>query len=355
MKTNHNNYLNLAFHIAERNLGQTGLNPSVGSVIVRNDSVISSDVTSINGRPHSEFNALNKIHNCRGASLYTTLEPCTHFGKTPPCVNLIIKKGIKKVFYAFDDPDLRTYRKARDILKKKGIQTRLISNKRYKNFYKSYFKNKKKNLPLVTAKIAVSKDFFTINKKKERWITNLQSRKISHLLRSKFDCVISTSKSINLDNSLLNTRIDGLNYFKPDLFIVDLNLKLKKNLFLNKIIKKRKTYIITKKENSKKSIIYKKKGFKMIFINSLINKDNFKLLFKKIYKKGYSRVFIESGLTFLNKLIKFQILDDLYIFKSNVKLGKHGKNNISSKYIKYIKSKVISVNLKNDRLFKKVF
>ena len=80
-------------------------------------------------------------------------------------------------------------------------------------------------------------------------------------MRSESDCIFSTSKSINKDNSLLNCRIEGLNYYKPDLFIVDLNLKLKKNLFLNKIIKKRKTYIITKKENSKKSIIYKKKGF----------------------------------------------------------------------------------------------
>ena len=123
MTTNHNTYLNLAFHLAERNLGQTGLNPSVGSVVVKNNSVISSDVTSINGRPHSEFKALNKVTNCKGATLYTTLEPCTHYGKTPPCVNIIIKKKIKKVFYAFEDPDFRTHRKAKDILKKKGIST----------------------------------------------------------------------------------------------------------------------------------------------------------------------------------------------------------------------------------------
>ena len=208
---------------------------------------------------------------------------------------------------------------------------------------------------MITAKIAVSKDFLTINKKKERWITNQRSRKISHLLRSKFDCIISTYKSINKDNSLLNTRIDGLNYFKPDLFIVDLNLKLKKNLLLNKIIRKRKTYIITNNENAKKISTYKKRGFKFIFINSLENRDSFISLFKKIYKKGYPRVFIESGLTFLNKLIKFQILDELYIFKSSSKLGKFGKNNNSSKFIKYIKSKMIIVNLKNDKLFKKEF
>ena len=93
MTTNHNYYLDLAFQLAEKNLGQTKLNPSVGTVVVKNNTVISSAVTSYNGRPHSEFNALNNLKNCSGATLYTTLEPCTHNGKTPPCVNIIIKKN----------------------------------------------------------------------------------------------------------------------------------------------------------------------------------------------------------------------------------------------------------------------
>ena len=92
MTINHNYYLNLAFQLAETNLGFTKLNPCVGSIVVKNGSVISSAVTSKNGRPHSEYNALNKLKNCSGATLYTTLEPCTHHGKTPPCTNLIIKK-----------------------------------------------------------------------------------------------------------------------------------------------------------------------------------------------------------------------------------------------------------------------
>jgi len=118
MKTNHSFYLDLAFQIAEKNLGQTKLNPSVGTIIVKNNSVISSGITSANGRPHAEFNALNNKKNFEGAYLYTTLEPYTHYGQTPPCTNIIIKKKIKKVFYAFEDPDTRTYKKAKDYLKK---------------------------------------------------------------------------------------------------------------------------------------------------------------------------------------------------------------------------------------------
>ena len=259
MTINHNHYLDLAFHLAEKNLGKTKLNPSVGTVIVKNGAVLSTGVTSFHGRPHSEYNALNKTTNFSGASLYTTLEPCTHFGKTPPCTNIIKKKRIKNVFYAFEDPDVRTFQKAKKILSQNGIRTKLIRTKKYRKFYRSYFLNKKFSVPFVSAKIAISKDYYTINKK-DKWITNKNSRKIVHLLRNKHDCILSTSKSINFDDSLLNCRIDGLNNNKPDLFIVDLNLKLKKKLSLNNLLKKRKTYLVTSKKNFKKVTVYKKMG-----------------------------------------------------------------------------------------------
>ena len=354
MTTNHNQFLNLAFQLAEKNLGQTKLNPSVGSVVVKSDTVISTGVTSLNGRPHSEFNALNKLIDFSGASLYTTLEPCTHKGITPPCTDLIIKKKIKNVFYAFEDPDKRTFKKAKRILNSKGIKAKLIYTKNYISFYKSYFLNKKFSLPYVAAKIAISKDYFTINKK-SKWITNDSSRKISHLLRSRHDCVISTSKSINFDNSLLNCIIDGLNKNKPDLFIIDLNLKLKKKLSLNYLLKKRKTYLITNINNSKKALIFKKMGYKILFINNLKSKNDFYYLYKKIYKMGYARVFIEAGLTFLNSLLSYKLINELYIFKSKKKLSQNGKNNDSTKYLKNIHSKPLTINLDGDKLFKKEF
>ena len=354
MTINHNFFLNLAFQLAEKNLGQTEKNPSVGAIVVKNNTVISSGLTSVTGRPHAEFNALDKIKNTKGSTLYTTLEPCAHQGKTSPCTNIIIKKKIEKVYYAFEDPDKRTYKKAKKILLKKGIIAKLIRSKKYKNFYKSYFINKKFNIPFISAKIAISKDFFTINKK-DKWITNIFSRKIAHLIRSRHDGLLSTSKSINHDNSLLNCRINGLDNYKPALFIIDLNLKLKKNLLLNKILKKRITYLITYKSNIKKAQIYKKKGYKIILITSLKNKIDFILLFKKLYKMGYSRVLVESGLSFFNTLIKNRLINELYIFKSNKKLRKNGKNNTTLKYLKNIQAKQISINLNNDKLYKKEF
>ena len=261
MTTNHKYYLDLAFQIAENNLGKTKLNPSVGAIVVKNNTVISSGVTSVNGKPHAEHNALNKSNNFQGASLYTTLEPCTHHGETPPCVNIIKEKGIKNVYYGFEDPDIRTFKKAKNILKRNKIKSQLIKSINFKNFYKSYFINKKFNIPFICAKIAISKDYYSINKK-SKWITDEPSQKITHLLRSKYDCIFSTSKSINKDNSLLNCRIEGLNNLKPDLFIIDLNLKLKKKLSIVNMANKRKIFLITNKKNEKEFKFFKKKVLK---------------------------------------------------------------------------------------------
>ena len=139
------------------------------------------------------------------------------------------------------------------------------------------------------------------------------------------------------------------------MFIIDLNLKLKKNLLLNKILKKRKTYLITYKTNFKKAQSYKKKGYKIIFINSLVNKNDFDLLFKKFYKIGYSRILVEAGLNFLNTLIQNRLIDDLYIFNTNYNLKKRGKNNATLKYLKSFTFKPMSINLNNDKLHKKEF
>tara|TARA_Y100000816_G_scaffold143741_1_gene101927 strand:+ start:815 stop:1879 length:1065 start_codon:yes stop_codon:yes gene_type:complete len=354
MIKSHNYYLDLAFQKAEINLGKTNKNPSVGCIVVKNNSVISSAVTSIKGRPHAEFNALNGLKDCSGASLYTTLEPCTHYGKTSPCTKIIIKRKIKNVFYAFEDPDTRTFKKAKKILSDKGIKAKLIKTKNYIDFYKSYFINKSLSIPFISAKIAISKDYLTINKK-EKWITNEASRNIVHLLRNKHDCILSTSKTINNDDSLLNCRIEGLNHYKQGLFIIDLNLKLKKKLSLLKLIKKRKTFLITTKKNKVKALSYKKMGYKIIFINSLSNKQDFLSLYKKIYNLGYSRVFIETGLIFLETLIKNNLINNLYLFKSNYKLKKNGTNNISPNFLKKIKFKSISANLINDKLYMKEF
>ena len=352
MKTNHNNFLKLAFNIAKVNLGKTSLNPSVGCVVVKNNSVISSGCTSINGRPHAEFNALKSQKNFKNSDLYVTLEPCTHYGVTPPCTNIIAKKGVKRVFFSFDDIDKRTTKRSKKILSEKKIKVYKKFNNNFKDFYQSYFLNQKDNTPFIDAKIAISKDYLTINKK-AKWITNSLSRRRTHLIRSEYDAIISTSKSINKDNSLLNCRLAGFNSNKPDLIIIDLMLKIKTNLNIFKGINKRKILIVTSIPNSKKISYLRKKGVKFISIKSLDNKKDFINLFKVLKKYAYNRILVESGLIFLNKLLKENLIFNLYVFQKSSKLGRNGKNNTSNQLLKKLTlKKKVNVNLSGDKLYK---
>ena len=115
MKINHNFYSDLAFNLAEKNLGKTNKNPSVGCVIVKDDTILSSAATSVNGRPHAEFNALNKKINFKGSNMYVTLEPCTHYGLTPPAQ--ILLKKVKKCFLCFWWSRLKNSATSKKVLK----------------------------------------------------------------------------------------------------------------------------------------------------------------------------------------------------------------------------------------------
>ena len=352
-KFKNSDYLDLAFEQAKINLGSTGENPSVGCVIEKNGSIISSGYTSFLGRPHAESNALKKNISFKDSNLYVTLEPCSHFGKTPPCVNKIVKKKIKKIFFSISDIDKRSKNKAKKILNdnKISVNKDLLKNKGL-DFYKSYFLSKTDNPPLIDCKIAISKDYFTKNKR-NKWITNSFSRSRAHLIRSMYDCLISTSKTINEDDSLLNCRIEGLEKKSPNILIIDRNLNLKKKLNLLNIKSSRKILIATTSNNQIKMKYFRKKGVNIIKLQSLNTRNDFLVLLSRVKKLKYSRVLVEAGLHFTNFLIKNKLADNIYIFKSNKKLKKNGINFSNNKIIKKIRLRnKINVNLDNENLYK---
>ena len=354
---NHNHlfFMELALKQASRNLGNTQENPSVGCVIVKNNHLISAGFTGLNGRPHAEFNAIkssNKI--LKNSTLYTTLEPCSNYGKTPPCVNSIIRKKIKNVFFSISDPDLRSFNKSIKKFRKKDINVNvgLLHNK-ITSFYSSYLLQKKNDLPFVTCKLAVSRDFYTINKKK-KWITNLYSRSRVHLMRSYHDCLITSSKTIIKDNPHLTCRINGLNDRNPTRIVLDNKLKinLKSNILNDKY--KSKTIIFYNKNKSKKIKKIRDKGVKTHYIELDIdgNLDLVKVL-KKAKALGFSRVFLEAGLNLSINFFKKNLINDFKIFISNKYLKKSGSNSIKNLYHNFLKDKKFTqerVNLYGEKL-----
>ena len=154
------NFMRLAFNLAKARKGLTGDNPSVGCVITKNDEIISIGQTGYNGRPHAEYNAIkNSFEKLNGSKMYVTLEPCNHYGKTPPCTNKIIKNKISELIYSIEDIDKKVKGKSFNILSNKNIKVkRGLLKEDAKKLYDSYKKNRVEKLPFVTAKIAVSKN-----------------------------------------------------------------------------------------------------------------------------------------------------------------------------------------------------
>ena len=338
---NHTFFMKLAFLQAKRNLGNTKDNPSVGCIITNNKHVVSADCTGISGRPHAEYIAIKSIKKkYKNLDLYVTIEPCSHYGKTPPCVNTIIKKRIKKVFFSINDPDVRSYGKSIKILKKNNIYVkRGHCSKEISDFYRSYTKSKKNNLPFTTCKIAITKDFFMMNKKK-RFITNKYSRGRVHLMRSMNDCIITSSSTVINDNPRLNCRINGLINRSPSRIILDRNLKIPLNSKLINEANSFKTIIFFNKESKKKIRLLKKKGIKIYKIP--LNYEGYldlKETLLKVKKLGFNRIFIECGPKLSINFIKSMLVDELKIFISNERIGTNGEGNIKKKLKSLLKGK----------------
>jgi len=349
--------MKLALLQAQENLGHTSNNPSVGCVITKNNSVISVGCTGNNGRPHAEYNAINQSKiNLKGAKLYVTLEPCSHYGITPPCTKSIINNRIKKVFFSINDPDFRSHKKSIKLLEKRNIiVNKGICNNEVNSFYKSYIKSKNSLLPFVTCKLAISKDFFTINKK-ERWITNKFSRSRVHLMRSNHDCIMTSCETIIKDNPFLTCRINGLENRTPARIILDRNLKIPLNSNIIKNANTYRTIIFYNKVNNNKIMKLKNLGIEVIKISLDINNglDLYEILIKS-KELGFYRIFLEFGKKMTTSFLYKNLIDDFILFVSDKNLLKNGKNNIREQLKFFFKKKKpinAKVNLFGEKLIK---
>ena len=317
-------YMSLALTLASARHGLTGLNPSVGCVIVKNDVIISIGQTGYNGEPHAEFNAIkNSSETLNGSTMYVTLEPCNHYGKTPPCTNEIIKNKISKIIYSIEDIDKKVKGKSFKILKSKNIITKKgLLNQKIINFYKPYFFNRKNSAPYVTGKIAVSKNNLIYSKGTKK-ITDVHSDKFTHFLRYKNDSLLISYKTLNKDNPKLNCRLEGLSKFSPKRIILDKNLTMNTNSYIFKTANKKNTVVFYKKANQSKILIFKKKGINLIKSNLLKNNNfDFKLILKKLYTLGCRNLLIEGGNDLTKNLIKNKLFNQFYLFRSKKILSK---------------------------------
>lgn len=213
-------FISYALNLAQKNLGGTAPNPVVGCVITRDNVIISSGVTGRGGRPHAEKIAIDKVANKKileGATLYVTLEPCSHFGQTPPCVDEIIKNKFARVVIATADIDERVNGNGIKKLREAGIDVVCgVLEKEAQEINRGFFTAKKLGRPFVTLKLATSLDGKIATKNYDsKWITSKTARNFSHLLRAKNDAILVGANTAKYDNPQLNCRLPGLEDFSP--------------------------------------------------------------------------------------------------------------------------------------------
>ena len=317
-------YMNLALTLASVRHGLTGENPSVGCVIVKNDEIISIGQTGYNGRPHAESSAIKNSNDILdGSTMYVTLEPCNHYGVTPPCTKEIIKNKISTVIYSVEDVDKKVKGKSLKILKSKNIFVkRGLLSKEINNFYKPYFFNRKNKIPYVTGKIAISKNNLIYSKGTKR-ITDVYSDKLTHFLRYKNDSLLISYKTLNKDNPKLDCRLEGLHRFSPKRVILDNNLEMDTKSYIFRTSNKDNTVIFYKKANGSKISIFKKKGIQLIKSNlSKNNKFDLTLILKKLYSLGCRNLLVEGGNDLTKSILKKKLFNQFYLFKSQKILSK---------------------------------
>ncbi|MFM2322765.1 MAG: riboflavin biosynthesis protein RibD [Pseudomonadota bacterium] len=323
-----NLYLNLALSLATIRRGFCAPNPCVGAVLVKNAEIIATGYHWASGSAHAEVDALNKIAPAlaKGATLYVTLQPCCHTAKkTPPCTDLIIQREIAQVIYAFDDPNPAVNDKTNKILQQAGITCRQHRLPEIDNFYASYqfwWKNKR---PFTTAKLAISLDGKIAGKQGERTqLTGLIAQQFTHQQRKQADAILTTAKTICLDNPLLNSRIEHTVYKKP-LYILDSELNTPASA---KVFTSAKNVTLFHNANLPPQHQDKFSQYELRFVPIKNDQNGLNLLevLQYIAAEGYHDLWVEAGGRCFQAFVKNQLLQRAFIYVAPRWLGEDAQS-----------------------------
>jgi len=307
-----------AIKLAKKGLGQCNPNPIVGAVIVADDKIIATGYHQQFGGPHAEVSA---IHNCKDkallkkSTLYVTLEPCAHEGKTPPCLDLILEHNIKRVVIASQDPNPKVNGSSIRTLIEKGVEVDVgLMEDQAINLNKGFFKRILNNIPRVTSKIAVSSDGKTaLNNFQSKWISNEFSRSDVQRLRRLSDGILTSYKTINSDNPRLTVRdIDSSK--QPYRFIIDTSFQ--SNLDAH-IFKQEKVVIFYSKEITNKPNL-KSMCIPVSCVDGVLN---FTEIMKHIASMEVNNLLVEAGPGLNGLLLQHRMIDELIIYQSQSLLG----------------------------------
>ena len=325
-------YMRMAIELAKKGAGAVNPNPMVGAVVVKNGEVIGRGYHKFFGGPHAEVYALEEAgKEAEGATIYVTLEPCSHYGKTPPCAKKIIDMGIKKCFIGSSDPNPKVAGKGVAMLKEAGIEVvENVLKEECDEINQVFFKYIKTKIPYLFVKCGITLDGkIALSNGISKWITNSIAREKVQYYRNKFMGIMVGINTVLTDNPSLTARIEnGVNPFR---IIVDPNLQIDENCKVVKNNEDEKTVIITSQKNLftedaenteiqiKQKRLAEENKVKFIFIDG--EKFSFRKMLEEIGKAGIDSILLEGGETLISLAFEENAIDGGEIFIANKILG----------------------------------
>ena len=312
----HIKYMKRCIELASEVIGKTYPNPMVGSVIVHNNKIIGEGSTQEHGFNHAEVEAINSVVNkdlLKDSTLYVSLEPCNHYGKTPPCTKLILEKGIKNVIIGSKDPNRNVLGGGINTLISNGCNVEHgIMKEECDALNKRFFTFQNEKRPYIILKWAESKDGYISPKKSDLikgeifWISNEESKKMSHNFRSQEHSILVGVQTVIDDNPDLTTRL--VNGNNPTRIVLDPNNRIPPN---SKVL-----------SNESETIIFSStKNLELDADNEVIKKFNLDSILEKLFKRGIQSMIVEGGAYTIQKFIDANKWDCIRIFKSGKNLN----------------------------------
>jgi diaminohydroxyphosphoribosylaminopyrimidine deaminase/5-amino-6-(5-phosphoribosylamino)uracil reductase len=307
----HKKFLLDALAQARLGRGSCAPNPSVGAVAVQNGAIIARSYHKAFGEPHAEPLALEQFPpKMPGVSLYVSLEPCNHWGKTPPCVDAIIKHDIGEVIFAYKDPNpIIAKRNSSEILKAHGIKVTHFPVAEISEFYQSYTNWTLTKKPTITVKIA-----HTLNGKialasgKPVRLSNDLCEQFTHQQRASTDIILTTAKTVQSDNPKMNVRLNDEEHQKP-VAIIDSHLSLEKTAAIFSAAKHCHIFYC---ENDPKAVSYPNSTYHLMPTNN--GKMDLKAMIGHLGALGYHDVWVEAGGTLFSSLHKEGLVHKTYLY-----------------------------------------
>jgi diaminohydroxyphosphoribosylaminopyrimidine deaminase/5-amino-6-(5-phosphoribosylamino)uracil reductase len=325
----HEKYMRLAFGLAARAKGKTSPNPMVGAVVVKNGRIVGKGCHQRAGAAHAEAIALDEAGpKASGATLYVTLEPCTHFGKTPPCVHKVISSGVKEVIVGMVDPNPLNNGRGIVILQQNNIKVKVgFLETELRKLNEVFIKYITRRMPYVTVKVGQSLDGKIATKSGDsKWITSDKSRSYAHRLRGGFDAIMVGVNTILRDNPRLTTWFSNKRLTK---IVIDSQLSTPADA--NIFTKESQVILVTIPacaggETENRKILTQKAH--ILEVKEKAGQVNLKDMLKKLARQRISTILVEGGGTVIGSLFDDGLVDKVLFFISPKIIG--GKDAISS-------------------------